>query len=87
MIESSSGQLTIVDANNANITFYWRGEKLNNIVNSMTINTPNQRKVTLKVISPEKVVPALTASEVLHINEIYEAMKAVDITINKVKGA
>ena len=87
MIESSSGQLTIVDANNTNITFYWRGEKLNNIVNSMTINTPNQRKVSLKVISPEKVVPALPESEVSRLNAIYEAMKSVDITINKVKGA
>lgn len=87
MIESSSGQLTVVDANNTNITIYWRGEKLNNLVNFMTINTPNQRKVSLKVISPEKVVPALTPAEVSHLNAIYEAMKSADITVNKVKGA
>ena len=87
MIESSSGQLTIVDANNGSITFYWRGEKLNDIITSMTINTTNQRKVTLKVTSPEKVIPALTVSEVARLNAIYEAMKLVDITVNKVKVA
>lgn len=83
MIESSVGSLTIVDANNTSTAYFWKGEKLKNIISSMTISTPIQRKVSFRLVDPVKVVPTLSVEEITRLNGIYADMKAADIGIIK----
>ena len=85
MFESSVGQLTIVNPNNANVTHFWRGEKLN-VVSSMSVNSKLQNRVTLNVVDPIRVVPQLPSIEVARLNDLYREMSNVGILVVKSKG-
>lgn len=81
MIESSVGVLTIVDANNTNSAYYWKGEKLSNVLSSMTISTQLQRRVSLRVIDPAHVLPTLTVEEITRLNSVYADMRSANIIV------
>jgi hypothetical protein len=81
MIETSQGQLTIVDANKDKASLFWKGEKLSNVLSFMTIKSHIQQKVTVKVTKLTKVSPALSTAEMAHLNAIYIEMEMAGITV------
>lgn len=87
MLASSVGMFTTVDLNNASASYYWRGEKLANVISCMAINSGNQRRLSLRVVDPAWVLPALDANERSRLNGIYADMQTANIIILKSKGA
>lgn len=86
MLESSIGMFTVVDLNHALPSYFWRGEKLSNVSSCLAMNTSSQRRVTLRVLDPAAVAPALSAAEVSRLNAVYAAMQAGGIIILKTRG-
>jgi len=87
MIASSIGMFTTVDLNNAAASYYWRGEKLGHVISCLAIHSGKQKRVSLRVLDPARVQPALDADERKRLNSVYAEMQAADIIILKSKGA
>lgn len=87
MLASSTGLFTTVDLNNASASYYWRGEKLVSVISCLAINSGNQRRLSLRVVDPARVLPALDAAERDRLNGIYAEMQAANIIIFKANGA
>lgn len=80
MLSSSSGKLTIVDLNTQEASYFWRGEKLN-VFSCLAIHSGKQLRISLRVIDPARVVPALDATERARLNAVYDEMQAANIII------
>ena len=81
-LASAVGSLTIVDLNLDTPTFYWRGEKLNHVVACHAVSTQQQRRVALRVVRPDRVVPALPEAERARLNAVYALMQEQGVVIN-----
>lgn len=87
MLQTAQGVLTIADLNSPSPSYFWRGQKLLHVTSCLALNTPKQLRISLRVIDPMFVVPALSQSEVDEWNVIYAAMQAAEIIILKTKAA
>lgn len=84
-MHATVGSLTIVDANQAQPKLFWNGEAIQHILSVTTFhNPPAAPKVTIRVINPSKVSPALTPTEQLRLTALYDAMQAAGVTVHKV---
>ena len=81
MLTSSSGVLTIVDINNSSPAYYWLGEKLAYVISCLAINSGRQRRVSIRVQDPAKVMPALDAAERSRLNSVYTNMQSAGIVV------
>jgi len=86
MLASSVGMFTTVDLNNAAASYFWRGEKLRHVISCLAIHSGKQRRLSLRVVDPARVLPALDAAERSRLNGIYTEMQAAEIIILKSQG-
>jgi hypothetical protein len=86
MIETITGSLTIIDINEANASFFWNGLQLHHVTAAAAIRKPNgDRRVSLTVIDPAHVTPALDPAEQALLNDVYNAMTATGIIIQRAR--
>ena len=81
MLASFTGLFTTVDLNSTTPSYYWRGEKLANVVSCLAINTSKQCRVSLRVLDPAKVTPALDSAERARLHAVYAEMVSAGIVV------
>lgn len=86
MLQSSVGSLTIVNAHgNAVPAVFWRGKPLARVLSVTSFNNPPApAKVTIRVVAPAKVSPALSPEDQLALVALYDDMTAAGIHVLKV---
>ena len=87
MLASSVGMFTTVDLNSAAASYFWRGEKLRHVVSCLAIHSGKHRRLSLRVVDPARVLPALDAAEQSRLNGVYADMQTADIIILKAQRA
>lgn len=81
MLASYVGLFTTVDLNSTAASYYWRGEKLAHVISCLAINAGKQRRVSIRVLDPAKVTPALDSAERMRLNSVYAEMQTAGIII------
>lgn len=81
MISSYAGLFTTVDLYSAAASYYWRGEKLANVISCMALNSGKQRRVSIRLQDPAKVTPALDINERTRLNAIYAEMRTAGLIV------
>lgn len=86
MLESSIGALTIVDINLPTMQAFWKGHRIENILSITSMfNPPALQKVIIRVISPAKIIPAISDAAQIALTDIYDEMRLANINIIKVE--
>ena len=86
MISSYVGLFTTVDLN-SNPSYYWRGEKLHNVISCLALNSGKQRRVSIRIQDPTKAAPALDSAECTRLNSVYAEMRAAGVIVLIGQGA
>ena len=87
MISAYAGLFTTVDLNSTAASYYWRGEKLANVISCLALNSGKQRRVSIRVQDPSKVTPALDTAERSRLNSLYAEMQTAGIIVLIGQGA